>query len=96
MITILYDENNGIPVADGAIDYWVNLVVKYKDEDRLFETSTGLCIDAIRVAIKEKRLDHTLIQFKYKEDILSPNKDGRLPRWPDSFNDKITKYLSKL
>ena len=95
MITIEYSPT-GIPIADGALNWWLSHVLTHKNEDRLFEVATGLCIDAVRLAIHEGKIDHNNIQFKYKDQIILSDRFGSLDSWPDGFNDTLDKILYKL
>jgi len=51
---------------------------------------------ALRVAIKEGRIKHTDILFKYKGQKIYPDKDGRLSDWPEGMADTLDKMLMYL
>jgi len=55
--------------------------------------STENVIFAARVLKKETGVD---IQFKFKGEILVPDKDGRLAECPDGFNDHFDHWLIRL
>lgn len=93
MITIDYS-NTGIPYSDFAIDWFVGKVIEHKNEDRLFEISTGLCVDAIRLAVKQGKLDYREIQFSYNNNIILVDKNGSLDNWPSGFHDKFDSILN--
>ena len=57
---------------------------------------TFLFIDALRVEIREGRLQLEDVEFRYNGDIIQFDKDGRTPYWPEGFGDQVEKLLEKL
>jgi len=94
MITIEY--GNGQAVDDCLAEEFVRDLIKSeivcaKDVEACVSTSN--VITAARVLVKTEDIK---VQFKYKEEILIPNKDGRLEYWPDGFCDYEDKWLMEL
>jgi hypothetical protein len=98
MINIIYRPKEAdLAIADGNVDYWVNQVISHKDVDgKEFWISTGLCIDALRVAVKQRKLDHDNVRILYENNDIRIDKNGTLDNWPNGFNDKLDTYLNQL
>jgi hypothetical protein len=109
MITIEYNPD-GIAVPDHKAEEFVKDLIEDLAEtkslidaeltdggDTIVNTeiavSTENVIFAARVIKKETGVD---IQFKFKDEILVPNKDGRLAEWPDGFSDHFDHWLMRL
>ena len=105
MITIEYSLD-GVAVADHEAEAFVrNLIeeekiaeekVKFTFEPNVnFETSVST-ENVITIARVLKKKEGINVQFKYKDEILIPDKDGRLEHWPDGFSDFWDKCLMEL
>jgi hypothetical protein len=108
MITIEYSKE-GVAVPDYGAEEFVRELVRDLAEtkslidaeltdseaDVRIETSvsTENVIFAARVLKKEEGID---IQFKFGDQILTPDKDGRLNEWPDGFCEFVDDWLIRL
>jgi hypothetical protein len=101
MITIEYSPD-GIAVADHKAEEFVRDLIA-KDKALIsagsfrndIETSVST-ENVITIARVLKKQDGIEVQFKYKDEILVPDKDGRLEHWPDGFSDFWDKCLRDL
>lgn len=59
-------------------------------------TGSELFIMAIRVLIKENKIDHKDVVFIYKGNFIYPNKDARLEEWPKGFCDHWDNMINVL
>jgi hypothetical protein len=55
-----------------------------------------LIITAFRVKVLSGEIPHTQIVFKFEDQIIKINKDGRLAHWPKGFCDHNDNYLDQL
>ena len=98
MITIIYDARNGIAIPDGQISDVVDSIVESgrmgRDETHMF--STSIVIDALRLAVKEKRINHDQIVFSFNNQTIRVDPFGNLEQWPEGFCDLWTKILIEL
>lgn len=53
-----------------------------------------LMIMEVRVAIKQKRLNHEQVIFRFKGQDIHAHSNGRLPNWPKGFCDTYEKLLT--
>jgi hypothetical protein len=94
MLTIEYDSLTGIPVADGTCEQFV--IDMICQGTTYFIAGSENIILATRTLIAEGVITHTDIQFKFKDKILCPNKDGRLDEYPTGFCDISEEWLKRL
>lgn len=92
MITIRYCPE-GEAVSDFAVEGWWRRVLAY-DTSVLVRVSTTPPVTRARVAVCERELPPTAIQFEYQGRCQYPDSNGRLSWWPDGFCD-ITEKLSE-
>ena len=110
MIIIEYDPDKGEAIQDGKADFIANNIANgdfprspgWKfDQERypglpLARYATENIFDAIRVLVKKGRIKPDAIQFKFKDQIITIDKDGRCPNWPEGFCDYSTHWLMQL
>jgi hypothetical protein len=58
--------------------------------------SQAMIFDAFRVLIKRGVVDHSLVQFKFKDNLMYCNKDGQMNDWPRGFCDYTEDYLLEI
>lgn len=103
MVTVIYEPNGDNKLNDHLaaqfgefVAYAMNLGVL----DLTILISNGLAIHSIRAAVKQGKIPHRSLQFKYKSEdgmkILSPDHNGKLSEWPDGFADQYEKVMEKL
>jgi hypothetical protein len=103
MLTIEYNPNtdqNLIPdgkilnFVEGEINTFQQL---YSETlDRSIIIGNQLVIDAFRLAIKQDRIKNTDVVFKYNNELMYPDNDGKLPLWPEGFCDTHSIILAGL
>lgn len=100
MLTLIYDANDGVPIRDGDVEAYVLALIDVMNDELTFTFSTENIIHSIRAAIKEQRLDRTLVQLQFRALAilidLPIDKDGRLDTWPDGFCDTHMRCLERL
>lgn len=106
MLKITYDPtNNDVAVSDGGINAVVTSTLAYfklmQDlhgikQDYHVTVSNELVIEAFRVAIVEKRINHEHVCFIFNNEELYPNSVGCLPKWPKGFCNTHSTFLRKL
>jgi len=94
MITIEYNPT-GEAVPDGEAEQFVRDLVEHANKHVSVEksVSTQNVITAARVLKKEEGI---AVQFKFEDEILVPDDDGRLSDWPDGFADFFDIILMRL
>ena len=97
-ITIEYDPEIGLVLPDGLIEEYVNRIVRrIQNNEPMYITVGGeLIIDYLRLAVKQGKIDCNDIIFKYKDEFIACNSDGRLSRWPNGFCGYLTDVLRQL
>lgn len=97
MIYVRYDPNGIVSVPDGKIDFVVSAIINANDIDQ-FEIiiPNQIVIDAIRLAVKEGRIDHNNIVFLFDEHELRVDRNGRIDEWPKGFCDKWEDILMRM
>lgn len=94
MLVIEYDGLTGTPVADGMCEEMI--LDMYCRGFTHFKTGTENMILATRALICGGVLPHTEVQFKFRDQIIQPNRDGRCLEWPNGFCDKSEDWLLRL
>jgi hypothetical protein len=91
MITIEYDPD-ALAVADSWAERFVmHLVEKGKDTEA--KVSTENVIQAARALMLREGIE---VQFKYKGEIITPNKYGAIHRWPDGFCTYVQNWIKEV
>lgn len=72
-------------VNDGFEDVQVNILVSQSD-----------LVDAFRLMVLREKIPADLIQFKYKDQFIRCDRNGRLEEWPKGFCDIGTKILTEM
>ncbi len=105
MITIEYSPDGDAVADHEAEDFVRNLIeeqkiaeekVKFTFEPNVNYEAKVSTENVITIARVLKKLEGIDVLFKYKDEILVPNNDGRLEHWPDGFSDFWDKCLRKL
>lgn len=84
--------DDGIFVPDNKV---METAQKIINEKKDVVVSQFLIIDAIRVLIKRKMVNHKDIVFAYKDELIPINSRGRLKYWPDGFGDVLDSFLDE-
>lgn len=97
-IRIEYDPDTGKAIKDGALDGWVDSIVdRYKaDKPTTKKIATEACVDALRVKVKEREINHKDIVFIHNDDEIMVDKYGSLSHYPKGFCEIMDNLLEKL
>ena len=97
MITINYTKD-GMIFSDFEMESIAEIIVDYikKGKDEVFEVSSELLIHAIRVFIKEGKININDIEIQFNGEKIPFDKNGRSDYWPDGFCDTNEKLLMRL
>lgn len=91
MITIIYDANFGLSIADGKVLEYVDSMIDFHNTDPQkkieYHVSTSLVIHAMRLAIKQGKIPNTLVLFQYKDHCFHADEHGRFEKWTEGFCD---------
>jgi hypothetical protein len=80
---------DGPATSDFDVEDTVLLLRQFQDvPDVHLLTSSGILIDAIRLAVVKDELRHDSIQFMYNMNLYSVNTYGVIQDWPNGFADK--------
>ena len=85
--------DDGLFVPDNKV---METAQKIIDEKKDVVVSQFLIIDAIRVLIKRKMINHRDVVFAYNDEIIPIEENGRLNDWPDGFGDIHDNLLIEL
>ena len=97
-IKIKYDPHTGKAIKDGELDGWAdNIVDQYKANKSLTrKIATEACVDALRIKVKEGKINHKDIVFIYNDDEIRVDKYASLSHYPKGFCETMTNLLEKL
>ena len=98
-LIIEYDPINGQCIPDGKIKEWIEDKVSLSSElksELIVITSSSLVIEEVRALIGEHVLSNKNIAFKFKGEMLYPDRSGMLDYWPKGFCDIFENILEKL
>ena len=98
MLIIEYCEDGGLFLPDSKVEEYINdfLKNKYKEnENYILKVSNSIIITGFRVHIKRMTLNYKNVVFKYKDNLMYPDKDGRF-EWVPGFCDVDENYLIEL
>ncbi len=94
MLRITYDSMSPVAMPDGrcetmALELYLRSVAPNCFGHPLTEyiTSSENLINAFRVLIKEKKINHAKIKFFFKGEEIHFNEHGRSDNWPKGFCD---------
>lgn len=96
---ILEYHKDGVHVADhDAMSIAEGMIERANHPDITFETriSQAMILDALRVLIKRKVIDHKLIKIKFENNIIYVDETANLSDWPRGFCDHTENYLMEL
>jgi hypothetical protein len=88
MITIEYSKY-GHPYSD----FYAEMIVKSLKENDYIHTSTENIVQAARIVCLEKGIE---VQFKFNDEIITPNEYGAIHNWPKGFCDYTHKWMSRI
>lgn len=94
MLTIEFHSTKGTPVADGLAEETV--LEMYERGFTSFVTSTENLVMATRALVAEGTIPHTEVQFRFKDQVISIDRDGRCLNWPVGFCDAAESWLFRL
>lgn len=98
MIIVTYEASGDHTSDAGVMEYALGFVENANSNDmiRNISVSQGLIIDAFRVLIKQKKIDHHKICFKFEGEFIYPDEKARLSWWPLGFCDAHRGLLHEL
>lgn len=83
MITLEYDDFNGLVMPEGKIKEFVDQFIADNNGKYAYLVyGQGLILEYFRLAIVRGELDHTKIVVKYLDNIIEISARGRLRSWP--------------
>jgi len=98
MLIIEYDPESTVCVPDSKVldmaKKYNNCAKNYPETHLIF--GQGLVIDAFRVLVTLKEIDYKEIRFKFKDQIMMVDRNGRLNIWPRGFCDITDSFLDIL
>jgi len=87
----------GHAYPDYICEEYVRNAYETMNNNDTIETSTLLIIDAVRVLIYEKVIDHNLVEFYLEDEYIGkPDKYGRIDNWPKGFCDYHEDMLDRM
>lgn len=89
MITIEYCKY-GVPVSDFNYNEWLNSVIESQNNsnnDTIYQVSTSLPIDIVRLAIVKGDLDNSNVRFLFNGQSFQANEYGAIKDWMKGFCD---------
>lgn len=98
MLTLIYHPD-GVCVSDAkTMEYALGLSIKANqpNEQHSVVVAQAMIIDAVRVLIKRGMINHTLIQFKFNDHLITSDVGGHLSDFPRGFCDHTENYLLEL
>lgn len=100
MLIIEYDTLEGRVIPDGNVLEWAdNLAETYNkidSGDLTIIVSSAIMIDATRLLIKEKKLNHKEVTYKFEEQNIEVDKRGTLRIYPEGFCNTHYNILARL
>lgn len=88
MITIIYDAYAGVSIPDGKVQDTVYEWIEINShKNSIYHTSTGLVIDAMRLAIKNCMIPTRDVLFVFNDMAFQANEYGQFETWPKGFCD---------
>jgi len=99
MLTVEYDSMNGIVCSDGMVEHQTNAelqIFRSWKKDREIMTTNFLMVTYLRVLVSRGDIKPDEIRFKFGDDIITCDKNGRLSHWPKGFCDMWDNYLDEL
>lgn len=99
MLIIEYDSIDGEVVPDGHVRGWADdLAEGHKGSKNSIHIVVGsvLMIDATRLLVAEKKLDHREVIYRFGNFDQNPDKNGMLCTWPKGFCDIYDDILEEL
>ena len=102
MKVIITFDQNGISLPDEKIDEFLNSYFKninFKDNSDVthyLSISNELVILALRCKIMKEEIDNTKIEFRFKDNIMTCDGNGRFNYFPEGFCESFNKYLDIL
>lgn len=97
-LRIIYDKG-GLTHPDAEIMKWAEqLAENFNQGSRYYEcfVSNATMVDAIRLLVATRVLNHEEVVFEYDDEVLRPNRYGMIERWPKGFCDIPGDILEKL
>lgn len=92
---IEFDAANGTAIPDGLAESYVQALID-NPPDSPFMVSSSIFIQALRVAVKEGRLQHSDVIIIFDSEPITIDSKGALSKWPEGFCSHEIDFLSKL
>lgn len=104
MLTIVYDPDKGLPIPDGLCDAEARSLAELARKSGYLPylevlnvpRSTENIFYALRVMVKRGDLAPAEIQFKFKDQFISIDGNGRCDPWPEGFCEFDQKQMEQL
>lgn len=88
MLTVEYCKEGEVVSDFDVVSFVQNIIQDLKQGvDKEIKVSTSDVIHQIRLKVAQGGIRYDDIQFKYKDEILIVDKDGRMPHYPQGFAD---------
>lgn len=84
--------------SDADAENYVREIVKEATSGNytVLLTNQELIVNYVRLCILEELIPHNQVEFRYKDNIIFPDKYGHLDWWPPGFCDYNDKLLERL
>lgn len=92
---IEFDAVNGIAIPDGLAESYVQALID-NPPDSPFIVSSSIFIQALRVAVKEGRLQHSDVIIIFNSEPITIDSKGALSEWSKGFCSNERDFLVRL
>ena len=99
MLIVHYEPWSGTAVPDGKTEYFLkqeHTKAASQDEDHEIFVSSENVILALRVYIREQKINRNFVQVQYFGRIIPFDDNGRCETWPQGFCDTAGGLLERL
>lgn len=94
-IIITYDADNGVVSGDAHAERIVDVFLA-EASNVAYSTANASVVDAMRVAVAEKRIAPEEVVFVFEGESIFVNATGELDKWPRGFCDHVGNRLAKM
>lgn len=96
MFKIIYDPDYGQVVPDGDVESFVTDYVRNHSKLAKVTIGSEMMLTRFRVAVAEGELDHSMIEFYFKNELIPHRPDGSLTYWPKGMGDLYGLLIKRL
>jgi len=92
---IEFDAANGTAIPDGLAESYVQALID-NPPDSPFVVSSSIFIQALRVAVKEGRLQHSDVIIIFNSEPIPIDSKGAISEWPKGFCSLEREFLVRI